>query len=201
MAITNYSNLQTAIGNWLADDTLTTYVPDFITLFEAAFNRRLLTRQRETSTTLTPVSGSIALPTDYLGWRRVTWTGSPRQDLEYVEPSYFQAVNPTSALGTPSVFTIEGATLKVAPISGTALDFLYFQLLPVLSGTTTTNWLLTSHPDVYLFGSLVEATAFLKDEQRAAFWKLRRDEGIDELERLDRKQHRQLAMRPMGTIL
>ena len=58
MAITTYAELQTAIANWLARDDLTTYLPDFITLFEAAANRRLRVRQMETTATLTPSSGS-----------------------------------------------------------------------------------------------------------------------------------------------
>lgn len=82
MAITTYSELQAAIQAWLARTDLAANVPDFITLFEAAANRRLRVRQQETSTTLTPTSGSASLPADYLSWRRVTWAGSPLQELE-----------------------------------------------------------------------------------------------------------------------
>jgi len=74
MPITNYSELKTAVENWLDHTLFTTRVPDFIALFEATANRRLRMRQQETSATLTPSSGAVALPADYLAWRRVTWT-------------------------------------------------------------------------------------------------------------------------------
>src|SRR5262245_15894630 len=75
MAITTYAQLQTAIASWLARSDLTATIADFITLFEAAANRRLRVRQMETSTNLTPSSGAATLPTDYLAWRRLTWAG------------------------------------------------------------------------------------------------------------------------------
>ena len=133
MSITTYAELQTAIASWLARSDLTASIPDFITLFEAAANRRLRVRQMESSTDLTPSSGEVALPADYLAWRRLTWTGSPRVELAYVAPSYLQAAYPSSPADTPRIFTIEGATLKVRPVSDTALEFLYYQKIPALS--------------------------------------------------------------------
>jgi hypothetical protein len=69
MSLSSYADLQTQIANWLASDDLTTYIPDFITLFEAAACRKLKVRPQETTTTLTPSSGVATLPTDYLGHR------------------------------------------------------------------------------------------------------------------------------------
>jgi hypothetical protein len=82
MAITTYAELKTAIENWLDHTLFTARIPEFIALFEACANRKLRARQQETSTNLTPSNGSVALPNDYLAWRRVTWTGSARVELE-----------------------------------------------------------------------------------------------------------------------
>jgi hypothetical protein len=198
MAITTYTELKAAIASWLDRDDLTTEIVDFITLFEAVANRRLRVRQMETSTTLTPSSGSASLPSDYLQWRRVTWTGSVRQELEYVHPSYLQALYPDTPSDTPTVFTIEGSTLKVRPTSTTGLEFDYWQKIPVLSSDNATNWLLTAHPDLYLFGSLVEAQMFTVDPEQAAIWKARRDEVFDEIASLGRKSQGGGAVRVMG---
>jgi len=181
---------------WLANETTT--VPDFITLFEACANRRLRVRQMELSTTLTPSSGSATLPTDYLAWRRVTWTGSPRVELEYVAPSYLQAAFPDTPSATPSVFTIESSTLKVRPVSNTGLEFLYYQKIPSLSTGAPTNWLLTEHPDLYLFGSLVEGQMFNVNTELAALWKGRRDELFDEIALLSNKTRGVGGIRVMG---
>jgi hypothetical protein len=181
MAIGTYAQLQTAIGSWLGHDLFTSQIPDFIALFEAAANRRLRVRQQETSVTLTPSSGVATLPADYLAWRRVTWTGSPRGELDYVTPSWLQAAYASAASGTPAVFTIEGSSLTVRPVDDTALELLYYAKVPALSDVATTNWLLTAHPDLYLFGSMVEAELFGVNDERMPLWKARRDETFDEI--------------------
>jgi len=198
MSITSYSELQTAVGNWLDHGLFTARIPEFIALFEAAANRRLRVRQQEVSTTLTPSSGSVALPSDYLAWRRVTWTGSTRVELQYVHPSYLQAAYPSSPSDVPRIFTIEGATLKVRPVDDTSLEFDYLQKIPALSDSATTNWLLTAHPDLYLFGALVEAEMFGVNDERAPLWKARRDEIFDEIEKLSNKSRGAGAVRVMG---
>src|SRR2546429_1149395 len=130
MAITTYSELQAAIGNWLDHSLFAARTPEFIALFEAAANRRLRVREQEAATTLMPSSGAAALPADYLAWRRVTWTGSPRVELQYVHPSYLQAAYPSTPSARPRVFSIEGSVLKIRPVDATALEFDYFQKIP-----------------------------------------------------------------------
>jgi hypothetical protein len=198
MAITSYSELQAAIGNWLDHSLFAARTPEFIALFEAAANRRLRVREQEASTMLTPSSGAATLPADYLMWRRVTWTGSPRVELQYVHPSYLQAAYPSSPSDVPRIFTIEGATMKVRPLDATTLELDYFQKIPALSDSTTTNWLLAAHPDLYLFGALVEAEVFGVNDERAPLWKARRDEIFDEIEKLSNKSRGAGAMRVMG---
>lgn len=198
MSITTYAQLQTAVASWLNRDDLTTTIPDFITIFEATANRRLRLRSQELAATLTPSSGVATLPTDYLAWRRVTWTGSTNTELEYVHPSYLHALYPTAPAGVPRLFTIEGSSLTVRPSDDTALTFDYFQKIAALSNSNTTNWLLTAHPDIYLFGTLAEAHGFVKDPDSLALWKTRRDEIFDEIERLDVKTRGPSAIRIMG---
>lgn len=185
MSIGTYAELQTAITNWLDRSDLSSRIPEFIALFEAQINRRLRVRKQITSTTLTPSSGSVALPTDYLEWKRVTWTGSPRRELDYVTPSFLSGINPAQLSDTPSYFTIEGLNLKVARISDTALDFLYAQKLPALSVSNTTNWMLTDNPDGYLWGSLVMSATFTSDAQNGAAWNVLAQQVLGEIWGLD----------------
>ena len=66
MAISTYSELKTAIANFLARDDLTSVIPDFIQLAEATMSRELETRSQEkrATATLTADDEYIALPTD-----------------------------------------------------------------------------------------------------------------------------------------
>jgi hypothetical protein len=198
MAITSYPELQTAIGNWLDHNLFTARVPEFIALFEAAANRRLRVREQEASANLTPSSGAVALPVDYLSWRRVTWSGPTRLELEYVHPSYLQAAYPSAPSDVPRIFTIEGSSLKIRPVNDAMLEFDYFQKVPALSDSVSTNWLLSAHPDLYLFGSLVEAEMFGVNDERAPLWKARRDEIFDEIDKLSNKTRGAGAMRVTG---
>jgi hypothetical protein len=197
MALTSYADLKTQVANWLARDDLTTYIPDFITLFECAAARKMKVRLQETTTTLTPSSGVATLPTDYLGHRRVTWTGSPTTELSYVAPPIYAGYIDNGA-GNPRVFTIEGSNLRVAPSDDTALTFDYFQRTQAVSGSL--NWLWTNHPDAYLFGTLCEANAFNKGKafEDASLWKARRDEVFQEIAMLDFNERQGMAVRVMG---
>jgi len=47
--------------------------------------------------------------------------------------------------------------------------------------TDLTNWLLTNHPDVYLFGSLANAMPFMKNDKRISVWAGAFQEAMDSL--------------------
>lgn len=185
MTIANYTDLQAAITNWIDRTDLSSRIPEFIALFEAQINRRLRVRKQIVQTTLTPSSGSVALPADYLEWKRVTWTGSPRRELDYVTPSYLSGVNPDLHSDVPTYFTIEGLNLKVAALDNTNLEFLYAQKLPALSSGALTNWMLTDNPDAYLFGSLTMSATFTEDAQNGAAWNVLAQQYLGEIWGLD----------------
>lgn len=199
MSLSTYADLQTAIANYLHRDDLTTYTPDFITLFEAAAARRMKVRPMEVTTTLTPASGSVALPADYLAWIRLTWTGSTRVDLEYVHPSILQSYYPDTPQDTPSFFTIEGSNILIRPEDTTALEFVYEARNAALSSGL--NWLYTNHPDVYLNGVLYEAYKFTKDVQNAAFYKAARDELFDEVNLLNFREQGGMIVAVDGPVI
>jgi len=86
----------------------------------------------------------------------------------------------------------DGDTLMVAPAPDTTytLDMTYLAALDTLNATNTSNWVLASHPDIYLFGSLVEAEPYVMHDARVPMWKSRLDESLEELRKLqDRKKY------------
>lgn len=185
MAFGTYSDLQTQVANWLGRSDLSANIPDFITLFEAWVNRRLNIRQQDTTIQMTTSSGVVALPTDYLSWRRLSWLGPPITDLWYTEPSAFRLLHPDQAAGVPAHFSIEGSNILTADWDDTtnALEFEYFQKTQALQSTL--NFLYTTHPDAYLFGTLTEAYGYQKDPDNMAIWGNRRDKVFDEIDALD----------------
>lgn len=170
MAITNYSELQTSVTNWLSrtnDTNLQALYPDFITLAEAKFNRALRTRNQEASSTITPANGVCALPTDFLSIRRLYINTDDKLELEYLPPEQFYVKYPAGESGS-KYYTIEGSNILLADKTATTdLIVLYHQKIPALTVSNTTNWLLTSHPDLYLYATLAEAYDVIKNESQA----------------------------------
>ena len=180
MSFSDYTGLKAEIADYLARDDLTANIVDFITLFESGYSRKILrAREQEATATLTPSSGTVSLPSDYLSSRRLTWTGSPRIELYYVHPSILQATYPTSPTDVPKIYTIEGGNILIRPVSNTALEFLYLQKTGAIS--TALNWLLTKWPDVYLKGSMVEAYLYLKDFDNASKWGVLYEAALQEI--------------------
>lgn len=50
------------------------------------------------------------------------------------------------------------------------LEILYYQLPDLLDEDTQTNWLTENAPEVLLYGTLLEATPFLKNDERIPVW-------------------------------
>lgn len=191
MAITTYAELKTAVANWLADDTLTTFIPDFITLAEARIYRELKVRQMETALSSTIASGVIAVPSGYTEMKFAYVNGSPIKPLGRVSLEALYARYPTrSADGKPSVFTQEAGNFAFGPYPDSAYTIkgVYYKKLAVLSDANTTNWLISDAPDLILFASLVEAKAFIMDDPRLVLWEGRYINARDMLKKQDRDE-------------
>jgi len=183
MAMANYSDLQTSIGNWIKDTTLTSVIPDFITLAEARFNRQIRTPEMEAVSTAAVSTQSFAVPTGFLEMRSIWLEERPDHPLDYFPPHQLKTMRANSDAGKPIAYTIIGESVYLAPAPGASynVSIAYYGKIPALSGSNTTNWLLTSHPDLYLSASLAAAEAFGWNDERVGFWDSSATRTIDEL--------------------
>jgi hypothetical protein len=71
----------------------------------------------------------------------------------------------------------------IAPTPDQAYPFevLVYQLLPLLDETNQTNWLTEYAPQVLLYASLLEATPFLKNDERIPVWQQMYDRSAQAL--------------------
>lgn len=184
MALTTYTELQTAVINWLDREDLNARVPEFISLAEARIARRLRARGVEERSTTVMVEGQeyYTLPTDFLEARRVKINSNPIRVLKYKTPTQITKMFPDSSGGASRYYTIIGEEiqLKPSPNSNDTLEIAYFTKLLPLSDSNLTNWLTANAPDLLLYGSLIEAEAYLVNDPRIAIWKGAFDESIDE---------------------
>lgn len=165
MAISTYATLLTAYAEASGDaNTSSGQVDNFIQLAEARFNRVLRHRRMEASSTITLTSGVGSLPTDYLEWRTVVYSGNPRKVLECVSPDFLTTFNPSGIASRPDLFAIVGDQIKVARAYSGDIDLGYYQRIPALTASNTTNWLLTYAPDAYYYGVLLEYAIMYRDQ-------------------------------------
>ena len=175
MAISTFAELKTAVDAW-ADQggALDAYLEDFIGLATDMFNhgsdmvQPLRVREMVAVSSLTPASGVCTLPTDYLQYRRVVEKASIRRELTYIAPMVAEQDYADRAGGLSDDFTIVGSSLYMFPVSTNDIELTYFQKIPDLSVSATTNWLLTKHPMIYLHGALMQLALFRRDEELAS---------------------------------
>jgi hypothetical protein len=205
MAINTYSTLQTAVANWLDRDDLTARIPEFIGLCEARFNRSLRIRPMETlDTSISTVAGTktIALPTGYVQMRDIHLTGDPLVQLQYVTPEIMNRIHAGSNSGRPEVYTIIGENIVLGPTPASVYttSILYYKTFDALSDSSPTNWVITNAPDVYLYGTLLEAEPFLMNDARVQLWATALTQSINTLQEQDNKdRHSGSALRVMNT--
>jgi len=74
--------------------------------------------------------------------------------------------------GKPKAYSIIGNNIQLRPLPDSAyeIEMLYYKYFTPLSDSNTTNDMLTNHPDVYLYGSLVEAEPYLQNDKRIQTW-------------------------------
>lgn len=174
MSIATYSELVTAIGDWLDRDDLATRAPDFIRLAESRLNRLLEDPDMEVSVTLT--GDGADLPADF--GAMVSIGTADYNSLTPISNAEYAALLPSS--GVSRYYTIRENKVYYAPGSVNP-TLVYRRTIPGLSDSVTTNWLLDRAPDCYLYGSLIQASAFLSEDERLPLWKGAFDEAIGEL--------------------
>ena len=174
MAITNYGELRTAIGDWLNRADLDEKIPDFIRLAESTLNDVLRSADMVTqATSQTITSGRADLPDDALEIVYAQVAGAEAEPLEQITPQQLTMLRRTRTrdAANPRFFAIIGRKIAVTPTpSSGSLDIDYYQRIPTLVGglDSGTNWLLTDAPHMYLYTSLLHATPFLMDDARYA---------------------------------
>lgn len=171
----NYAQLQSNIADFLNRTDLTAVIPTFISLAEAQMERALRVRQMVGRSTAPIDTQYSALPADFLEAKTFKITSSrPVQPIEFVTAEQMDDLDQLSASapGIPKYFTIIGNQIRVSPTPDATYtaELVYTAKLAKLSDSNTTNWLLTSSPDAYLYGALMQAAPYLKDDERLTVW-------------------------------
>lgn len=191
MALTTYTELKASLADWLNRSDLTTVIPDFIRLAEAQMERQLRTRQMIVRATASFAAAAEygTVPDDFLEVKSIKLDTNPVTSLTFQTIDSLDQLSNTTYLssGKPLYFTVVGNQFRLLPIPDGAYtaDLVYYAKLTKLSTSVATNWLLTQAPDVYLYGSLLQAAPYLQDDARISVWSSLYLAGLDQLQVAD----------------
>jgi hypothetical protein len=169
VSLSSYSDLKTSVATWIKRSDQTAIIPDFIKLAEARINRELRTRNMVTRAQNTAVDSEfVTVPSDFGSAKSIRLTDSPYTLLDFLTPEQMADLKATLPSGALRAFSVVGGEFWFlpAPTDAVSVQLVYYAKVPALSDSATTNWLLTNHPDVYLWGSLLEACVFLEDDEQ-----------------------------------
>jgi hypothetical protein len=175
MAITNYGELKSAVGDFLNRSDLTSVIPTFVDFAEAEFNRILRIRQMVDRAEDVIDSRFSAVPADFLEAKDlVIVTGNPVTPLEFATQQEIAQLRNTTitSAGKPRYFSVVGGQFEFLPTPDAeySLEMTYYANITPLANDSDTNWLLTAYPDLYLYTSLMHSAPYLKDDERIAIW-------------------------------
>lgn len=153
---------------------------------------------------LVPGPGYIPLPTDFLAMRSIYIDGSPDTPLTQMSSYALTAFDDDNA-DKPSEYALDGDLLRLSPAPDDTyyLKTTYWKKFPALSGSQTTNWLLTNAPSIYLYGCLLEGSIYVKNFQEAQSYHglfMSAIGGLMRSNKMDRYSGAPLRMRVGGMI-
>ena len=204
MALGTFTELKDAVADWLDRSDLTSRIPDFIALAEARLNRELRIRPMEVRSTMVTTADQqyFQLPGGYIQMRNMQLNTNPTTPLEYITPEMMDRLYGSTTSGKPRAYTLIGDEIQLAPIpdSTYTVEMAFYEKFTPLgdgsSGTVTNNWLTANAPDVLLYGALMEAEPFIKNDERIPVWLNGYNNAVNKLQQQDqRDRHSGSALR------
>ena|SRR5688572_26200616 len=183
--ITTYSGLLTTVADYLAKGNLTTFTPNFVQNFEERFYRdsENWASWMESALSVTLSNNVAAVPASYLGLRIAYFSGKPPLKRVTLEQLYARFPRGSGSAGTPSFIARNASNFEFGPqgATGTLLGTYYAKptVLRSAASDAVAHFLIVNAPDLLLYGALLEAEPFLKNDARVALWKGAYDVALD----------------------
>lgn len=173
--IISYSTLQTAVADFLTRDDLTAYIPNFVQNWEEDFYRdpQNWASWMESALSVSIASNVAAVPSDYLGLKIAYISGQTSPPLKRISLDQLYQRFPRSVSGNQAAYFARNASnFEFGPqiTSGTLVGTYYAKPTLLRNDSDGINWLITNAPDLCLYGSLIAAEPFLRNDARLGVW-------------------------------
>lgn len=159
------------------DTAVTNQIPEFIMLaeFEIAQQIKTLGQINVSTSTMTATNPVLPKPAR---WRKtvsmnLTTTAGAIQPIFLRKYEYLRTYSPSATTtGAPlyyADYNYDNWIVAPTPDSNYSFEVLYYERLAPLSNDNQTNWLTQNAPNAMLFGTLLQAILFVKNDQRQIF--------------------------------
>ena len=167
-----------------SDQIVYDQLPRLITLGERRIARELKIEGFIRPVT-TPLSVGVSTYMKPDRWRdtvSMTIDGTPifARSYEYCR-SYWPAPAETGKPQFYADYDYQHWLITPTPDAAYNLEILYYEQPPLLGDDLQTNWLTQYAPDVLLYATLLEATPFLKNDERVGVWQAMYDRAAKAL--------------------
>lgn len=169
MSLSTVSELRAAIADYLIDD-MPDQINQFIALAESRHRREIRMREMFTRASLTVDARNVDLPTGFLEAINLRLLTDPVTRLEEVSLPEMTAIR-QEVNGRPAYFSIASdIEFDVTPDSSYSGEITYYKALTPLSDSATSNVLLATYPDAYLYAALAASAPYQMADERLAVW-------------------------------
>jgi hypothetical protein len=176
--VLTYDSLTSSVLQYLerSDAAVIDAIPTFITLceFEIAQQIKTLGQQQVVESTMNVNNAIIPKPAR---WRKtvsfnVTGSSGTPSPVYVRKYEYLLNYNTGGTTGLPlyySDYDYDHWLVSPTPDDDYPFQVLFYERLQPLSSTNQTNWLTQNAPNAMLYGTLLQAMPFLKNDQRTIF--------------------------------
>ena len=185
MTISTLDELKAAVAGRMNRADITTQVAEGISACVGRLNRTLRHPEMLTvNTAFTYTARLTSLPTGFLQMEAapIFISAGRRHHLRFIANPLGAAVDEgLTGVTIPTYYTIRGTKIELLPAASGTLELAYYAAIAQLSSGSSTDWLLTGYPDVYLYGGAYHTAIHLMDSERMAFYKPLFEEAVQEL--------------------
>jgi hypothetical protein len=191
MAVTmTYTSLVADVTLYLerSDAQTINQIPSFINLAESIISDELkiLGQQETVSATMVQGNPVIAKPTR---WRKTTsfniTVAGERKPLLLRKYEYLRNYWPNPTTEDEPLFyadyDFDNWLIAPTPDAAYAFEVLYYEKIQPLDATNQTNWFTINAPQAMLYGTLLQAMPFLKNDSRVQLWQALYDRAVQTL--------------------
>jgi len=163
-------------------------IPSFVNLCESIISDELKILGQQQTVTTTLVQGNVTLQKP-ARWRKTTsmnvTVAGERLPLLLRKYEYMRNYWPDPTIeSVPKYYgdyDFDHWFIAPTPDDNYAIEILYYEKIQPLDATNQTNWFTINAPQAMLYGTLLQAMPFLKNDSRVQLWQAMYDRAIQTL--------------------